>query len=85
MSKIIKLNIINFLTLIFFEVVFAIISFDTYTREEVFSVFIYSLFSSFVITLLMTVWSEKVNRIFSYIIFGFLYCIFVELCVIINS
>ena len=84
MSKIIKLNIINFLTLIFFEVVFAIISFDTYTREEVFSVFIYSLFSSFVITLLMTVWSEKVNRIFSYIIY-FVLCFWFALETIFKS
>lgn len=84
MSKIIKLNIINFLTLIFFEVVFAIISFDTYTREEVFSVFIYSLFSSFVITLLMTVWSEKVNRIFSYIIY-FVLCFWFSLETIFKS
>lgn len=59
----------NYLVLIFFEAMFALISFDIYSKSEVFSILIYSLFSSFVMTILMTIWSEKVNRIFGYIIY----------------
>ncbi len=69
MKKILKINGMNYLVLIFFEAMFALISFDIYSREEVFSILIYSLFSSFIMTILMTIWSEKVNRIFGYIIY----------------
>ena len=73
MKKILKINGINYLVLIFFEMVFALISFDIYSKGEVFSILIYSLFVSFVMTILMTIWSEKVNRIFGYIIY-FIFC-----------
>lgn len=63
----------NYLVLIFFEMVFALISFDIYSKGEVLSILIYSLFVSFIMTILMTIWSEKVNRIFGYIIY-FIFC-----------
>lgn len=53
--------------------VFALISFDIYSKGEVLSILIYSLFVSFIMTILMTIWSEKVNRIFGYIIY-FIFC-----------
>ena len=73
MKKILKINGMNYLVLIFFEMVFALISFDIYSKGEVLSILIYSLFVSFVMTILMTIWSEKVNRIFGYIIY-FIFC-----------
>lgn len=63
----------NYLVLIFFEMVFALISFGIYSKGEVLSILIYSLFVSFIMTILMTIWSEKVNRIFGYIIY-FIFC-----------
>lgn len=73
MKKILKINGMNYLVLIFFEMVFALISFDIYSKGEVLSILIYSLFVSFIMTILMTIWSEKVNRIFGYIIY-FIFC-----------
>lgn len=73
MKKIIKINLLNYIVLIFFEAMFALISFDIYSKGEVLSILIYSLFVSFVMTILMTIWSEKVNRIFGYIIY-FIFC-----------
>lgn len=73
MKKIIKINLLNYIVLIFFEAMFALISFDIYSKSEVLSILIYSLFSSFIMTILMTVGSEKVNRIFGYIIY-FIFC-----------
>lgn len=69
MKKIIKINLLNYIVLIFFEAMFALISFDIYSKGEVLSILIYSLFSSFIMTILMTVGSEKTNKIFSYIIY----------------
>lgn len=73
MKEIIKINLLNYIVLIFFEAMFALISFDIYSKGEVLSILIYSLFVSFVMTILMTIWSEKVNRIFGYIIY-FIFC-----------
>lgn len=73
MKKILKVNIINFLTLVFFELSFALISINTYVKEEIFSILIYNIFFSLIMTFLMTIWKEKTNRIFSYIIY-FILC-----------
>ena len=45
MKKIIKINLLNYIVLIFFEAMFALISFDIYSKSEVLSILIYSLFS----------------------------------------
>lgn len=84
MKKILKINGMNYLVLIFFEMVFALISFDIYSKGEVLSILIYSLFVSFIMTILMTIWSEKTNKIFSYIIY-FVLCFWFALEAIFKS
>lgn len=84
MKKIIKINLLNYIVLIFFEAMFALISFDIYSKSEVLSILIYSLFSSFIMTILMTVGSEKTNKIFSYIIY-FVLCFWFALAAIFKS
>ena len=69
MKKIVKNNLINIGFLIYYELLFALFMFDTYNKETVISSFIYILFASFVITILTNLFSEKVNRIFNYIIY----------------
>lgn len=84
MKEIIKINLLNYIVLIFFEAMFALISFDIYSKGEVLSILIYSLFSSFIMTILMTVGSEKTNKIFSYIIY-FVLCFWFALEAIFKS
>lgn len=84
MKKIIKINLLNYIVLIFFEAMFALISFDIYSKSEVLSILIYSLFSSFIMTILMTVGSEKTNKIFGYIIY-FVLCFWFALEAIFKS
>ncbi len=84
MKKIFKINLVNFIVIIFFEAVFALLSFDIYTKLEVFSILIYSLFSSFVLTFLMTIGSERINRIFAYII-CFVFCFWFALETVFKS
>lgn len=69
MKKIIKNNLINFSFLIYYELIFALLMFNTFSKETIISSFIYILFSSFVITLLTTIFNEKINSIFNYIIY----------------
>ncbi len=69
MKKIIKNNLINIGFLTYYELLFALMMFDTFNKETIISSFIYILFSSFVITLLTNIFNEKLNRIFNYIIY----------------
>lgn len=69
MKKIIKNNLINIGFLIYYELLFALLMFDNFNKETIISNFIYILFSSFVITLLTSLFNEKINKIFNYIIY----------------
>ncbi len=69
MKKIIKNNLINVGLLTYYELLFALLMFDTYSKNTIISSFIYILFSSFIITVLTNLFSEKLNRIFNYIIY----------------
>ena len=69
MKRIIKNNLINIGFLIYYELLFALLMFDTFNKETIISNFIYILFSSFIITFLTSIFSEKINRIFNYIIY----------------
>ena len=69
MKKILKNNLINIGLLTYYELLFALLMFDTYNKDTIISSFIYILFASFVITMLTNLFSEKLNRIFNYIIY----------------
>ena len=69
MKKILKNNLINIGLLTYYELLFALLMFDTYSKDTIVSSFIYILFASFIITMLTNLFSEKLNRIFNYIIY----------------
>ena len=76
MNKLIKKNIISFITVLSLEIIFKIflgISFNTY---EIISLVIYSLFTSFIITLITNIFNKKVNRILTFITYFILSLIF---------
>ena len=85
MKKIIKLNLINICLLSFLELIFGILMFDTFIRDTIISVFIHILFSSFIITLLTTLFNRKINKIINYIIYAFICIIFAFQFVMKNS
>ena len=70
MKKIIKLNLINICLLSFLELIFGILMFDTFIRDTIISVFIHILFSSFIITLLTTLFNRKINKIINLQLFS---------------
>lgn len=67
MKKIIKNNFINIGFLIYYELLFALLMFNNFSKETIISIFIYILFSSFIITALTSFFNEKINRIINYI------------------
>lgn len=69
MKKIIKRNIINLCILLYFEFSLGLLLYDVYARETIFSIVIYSIFSSLIITFLTTIFPCKVNKILNYVIY----------------
>ena len=69
MKKIIHNNLIHIGFLIYYELLFALIMFNTFSKETIISNFIYILLSSFIITVLTSIFKEKINRIINYIIY----------------
>ena len=69
MKKILQKNLINIEFLIYYELIFSLFMFDNFNKETIISTLIYILFASFIITVLTSIFKEKVNRIINYIIY----------------
>lgn len=69
MKKVIKINIANYIMLLYFEVVFSLLIFNSLISDSIYGILIYNLFCSFLITIITTLFSEKINRILNYIIY----------------
>lgn len=74
MKKIIKINLINIGCLLFLELIFNLLMFDNFVSTKIIGASIYILFTSFIITLLTTIFNEKINKIFNYLIY-FIICL----------
>ena len=69
MKKIVRNNLINIGILSYYEFLFAFLMFKGISKETFISISIYILFSSFVITLCTSLFNEKLNKVFNYIIY----------------
>lgn len=69
MKKIIGRNLLNIIFLAYYELAFSLFMFDSFSKDTIISVLIYTLFVSFIITVLTSIFSEKVNKINNYIIY----------------
>lgn len=76
MKKILKLDIINFLTILYLEILFRLVIFKNIDLIFLLGIVIYSLIISNLITLLTVLFKEKVNKIINYIIYGILGVLF---------
>ena len=76
MKRIIKKNIINFITIISLEIIFKLLLGINFNIYEIISLVIYSLFTSFIITLITNIFNDKVNRIVTYITYFILSLLF---------
>ncbi len=85
MNKIIKINLINIFLLSFLELTFRALILDTFTCDTTIIIFIHILLSSFVITLLTTLFNSRVSKIINYILYTFICLIFAFQFVIKNS
>ena len=84
MKKILKINALNILLLTYLEAMFGMLLFDSFNKETIISSFIYILIFSSIITIITTLFKDKVGKIINYIIY-FLICLIFSLQVVFKS
>jgi len=60
------------LSLLYFDLIFNLFSYDNYLRESILNISLYCLVNSFVIYILTSIWNDKVNKIITYVIYTIL-------------
>lgn len=60
------------LSLLYLDLIFNLFSYDSYLRESILNISLFCLVNSFIIYILTSVWNDKINKIFTYVIYGFI-------------
>ena len=64
--------LVTFLSLLYFDLVFNLFTYDNYMRDSIINIFLFDLINSVIIFFLTNYFKDKINKIISYIIYGFL-------------
>lgn len=67
-----KKYFIILLSLLYFDLIFNLFSFDSYLRESFVNIILFCFVNSFLIFIFTSIWSDKVNRIVTYILYSFM-------------
>ena len=57
------------LSLLYFDLIFNLFSYDSYLRESIINISLFCLVNSFIIYIFTSIWNKKVNKIITYIIY----------------
>ena len=60
------------LSLLYFDLIFNFFAYDSYLRSSILNISLFCLINSFLIFILTSVWSDKVNKIITYVIYSFM-------------
>ena len=60
------------LSLLYLDLIFNLFSYDSYLRESILNISLFCLVNSFIIYILTSVWNDKINKIFTYVLYGFI-------------
>ena len=61
------------LSLLYLDLVFNLFAYDTYLKTSIINIFLFDVVNSFIIFLITSLFSEKVNKIITYVIFSILW------------
>ena len=61
------------LSLIYMDLVFNLFAYDSYLRTSIINIFLFSVVNSFIVLLITSLFSEKINKIMTYIVYIFLW------------
>ena len=62
-----------FVSLLYLDLIFNLFAYDIYLRSSIINIFLFDLINASLITILISVFSNKVNKIISYVIYGLLW------------
>lgn len=60
------------LSLLYLDLIFNLFTYESYLRESILNISLFCLINSFIIYILTSVWNDKVNKIITYVIYGFI-------------
>ena len=60
------------LSLLYYELIFHLFLYDSYLRSSIINIILFCIVNSFIVYLFTSVWSEKINKILSYITYSVL-------------
>ena len=60
------------LSLLYFELIFNLFTYDSYLRSSIINIVLFCLINSFIVFMITSSWSSKVNRIMTYIVYTIL-------------
>ena len=61
------------LSLLYLDLVFNLFAYDTYLKTSIINIFLFDVVNSFIIFLITSLFSEKANKIITYVIFSILW------------
>lgn len=67
-----KKYFIILLSLLYLDLIFNLFLYDNYLRESFINIILFGVVNSFVVFIFTSIWSDKVNKIITYVIYGFL-------------
>lgn len=71
-----KKYLVILLSILYFDLVFNLFTYDSYLRESFINILLFGFINSFVVFLLTSIWNDRFNKVFTYIIYfvmGFWY------------
>ena len=67
-----KKYLFTLLSLLYFDLIFNLFSYDNYLRESIMNISLFCLINSFIIYIFTSIWNKRVNMIVTYIIYSIL-------------
>ena len=73
--KLMKLKklLIVYISLLYLDVIFNLFTYEMYLRGTIFNILFFDLIQAGIITIIISLFKEKVNKIISYVVYGFLW------------
>lgn len=68
----VKKYLFTLLSLLYFDLIFNLFSYDNYLRESIMNISLFCLINSFIIYIFTSIWNKRVNMIVTYIIYSIL-------------
>ena len=67
-----KKYLVILLSLLYFDLIFNLFAYDSYLRESFINIVLFGFINSIVVFMLTSVWKDRINKIFTYVLYAFM-------------